>query len=204
MPQKMRIIIVALILSSLPLSASAGWFWNKPEAPKKTIATTATENRAPELSDAEKEIAEAKYKIVDACFSKEDVDCLIANQDSFWYTESELNYLINAKSAKAKKPLVSDFNLGAENDYLKISADAKKIIKGKISFNLKLEQDGKKIKLNLSKTKLFGFPVPGSWIGKPLNEALDEYLSFIYKDSRYQGFSFSNSNGIIKIRPEFE
>lgn len=204
MSQKTRIIIVAFMLSVIPLAASAGWFWNKQNKTVVEKNIIPAEKQIAELSAAGKETAEAKYKIVDACFSKKDVDCLMANQDNFWFTTTELNYLINTKSAKTKKPLVSDFNLSNENGYLVVSANAKKIIKGNISFNLKIEQENGKARLNLSKTKLFGFPVPGSWFSKPLTEALDKYLSFIYNDSRYQGFTFSNDNEIIKIRPEFK
>lgn len=199
--RKKAFIFILLIIAAVPLSVSAGWFWNKPAA--KTNAPVEIVLPA-ELSTAGKEVADAKYKILEESFEKKNVDSVIANQDSFWFTAPELNYLFVDKSANAKKPLISNFHLNNENDSLKISATFNKIIKGKISFNAEIEQENNKVRLNLSKTRLAGFPIPGSWLSKPLNNALDEYLSFLYNDNRYQGFTFSNSNGVIKIHPEFK
>lgn len=194
-------IFIFLLFAVIPFSVSAGFFWNKPTVKTNTPAEIALPE---ELSAAGKEVADAKYKILEESFEKKNIDLIIANQDSFWFTISELNYLFTEKSVKAKKPLLSDFNLTNENNSLKISANFKKIIKGKISFNLTVGQEENKIRLNLSKTRLSGFPIPGFLISRPLNESLDKYLSFLYNDSRYQGFTFSNNNEILKIYPKFK
>lgn len=199
--RKKAFIFILLIIAAVPLSVSAGWFWNKPTA--KTNAPAEIVLPA-ELSTAGKEVADAKYRILEESFEKKNIDSVIANQDSFWFTAPELNYLFVDKSANAKKPLISSFHLSNENNSLKVSATFKKIIRGTISFNAEIEQENNKIRLNLSKTRLAGFPIPGSWLSKPLNNALDEYLSFLYNDNRYQGFTFSNNNGVIKIHPEFK
>jgi len=197
-----KIFISLLIaVAAVPLSASAGWFWNKPALPEKTsVAVTLPA----ELTTAEKEITDAKYKIWGDGFEKKNVDSVIASADSFWFTVPELNYLFTSKSAGVKKPLLSDFKLTDDNNVLSISANFKKFLKGHVSFIAQVSNENNKVKLNLSRARIFGIPIPGSWLSKPLNNGIDEYLNFLYNDTRYQGFTFSNDNGIIKIRPEFK
>jgi hypothetical protein len=197
-----KFFIIALMLAaSIPLSVSASWFWGN-SANQKNISTIT--NQTAELSDAGKTIADAKYKIWEAGFEKKNVDSVIANADTFWFTVPELNYLFASVGATVKKPLLSDFKLTDDNNILSVSATFKKFIQGKISFTTQIANDNNKIKLNISKARFFGIPVPSAWFSNPLNKGIDEYLAFLYKDSRYQGFSFSNENGIIKIRPEFK
>ena len=196
-------IFISLLIAAaaVPLSASAGWFWNKTALPEKTSVAVAL---PAELTTAEKEIADAKYKIWGDGFEKKNVDSVIASADSFWFTVPELNYLFTSKSAGVKKPLLSDFKLTDDNNVLSISANFKKFLKGHVSFIAQVSNENNKVKLNLSRARIFGIPIPGSWLSKPLNNGIDEYLNFLYNDTRYQGFTFSNDNGIIKIRPEFK
>lgn len=197
-----KIFISLLIaVAAIPLSASASWFWNKTTSPEKISVAVAL---PAELTTAEKEIADAKYKIWGDGFEKKNVDSVIANADSFWFTVPELNYLFTSKSAGVKKPLLSDFKLSDDNNVLIISANFKKFLKGHVSFITQISNENNKVKLNLSRARIFGIPIPGSWLSKPLNNGLNEYLAFLYNDSRYQGFTFSNDNWVIKIRPEFK
>lgn len=197
-----KVFIIALVLvATIPLSVSAGWFWNKPAAQKNISTIT---DQTVELSDAGKTTVDAKYKIWEDGFEKKNVDSVIANADNFWFTVPELNYLFASVGATVKKPLLSDFKLTDDNNVLSVSANFKKFLKGHVSFIVQISNENNKVKLNLSRARIFGIPVPGSWLSKPLNKGIDEYLAFLYNDSRYQGFSFSNENGIIKIRPEFK
>lgn len=196
-------IFISLLIAAaaVPLSASAGWFWNKPALPEKTSVAVAL---PAELTTAEKEVADAKYKVWGDGFEKKNVDSVIANADSFWFTVPELNYLFASVGATVKKPLLSDFKLTDDNNILSVSANFKKFLKGRVSFTLQVVNENNKVKLNLSRARIFGVPIPGSWLSKPLNNGIDEYLNFLYNDTRYQGSTFSNNNGIIKIRPEFK
>jgi len=197
-----KVFISALILVAIiPLSVSASWFWNKPTAQKNVSTIT---NQTTGLSGAEKTIADAKYKIWEDGFEKKNIDSVIANADNFWFTVPELNYLFASVSATVKKPLLSDFKLTDDNNILSVSANFKKFVRGHVSFTAQMTNDNNKVKLDLSKVRIFGLPVPSSWVSKPLNDGIDEYFAFIYNDSRYQGFTFSNDNGVLKIHPEFK
>ena len=189
-----------LAVCAVPLSASAFWFWDKPAAP----TTTAVALQTAGLTPAEKTAADAKYKIWAASFEKGDVAAVIANQNMFWFTVPELNYIFASETGKVKEPVLTDFNLVDDGGTLNISANFQKIFKGHFSFSAKVVQENKKAHLSLSKLKLYGFPLPASWLSRPLNEAIDEYFSFLYKDTRFQDFTFSDLNGSLKLKPNFK
>ncbi|MFZ4631623.1 MAG: hypothetical protein ACOYL8_00255 [Patescibacteria group bacterium] len=195
---KKILLLSAFILLIMPLSASAFWFWDKPAAKVETKIVTP----AAELSEAEKLSADAKYKIWNASFEKKDMNAVIANNNNFWFTTAELNYLFNSESGKAKTPLLSNFKLTNENNVLNVSADFKRILKGRFSFNFQLTDENNKIKLNISKTKIYGVPIPSSWVSGTIDRELDQYFSFLYKDSRYQGISLSSENNVLKLNLE--
>ena len=201
---KKVLIILILTILVVPLSASAFWFWDKPIAKTDAIAISPAINYNTELTNAEKIIADSKYKLWYDGFEKKDVQSVIANQNNFWFNIAEINYLFNSENSKTKNPLLNNFKLTDEGGTLNVSADFKKIISGNFSFNVKIVNDGNKIKLDISKLRIYWFPLPASFISNPLNKSLDEYFSFLYNDNRYQGFSFSNDNGILKLKPEFK
>jgi len=201
MKKKINFLVFLLLIGLIiPATASAFWFWNKP-------ATPATPNQAAiaaELTTAQKTQAEAKYEIWADSFEKRDVAAVIANQNMFWFTVPELNYIFAHETKKAKKPILTDFNLTDNNGLLSITANFQQIVKGHFTFNAQIVTSDKRGALNISKLRLYGLPVPATWLSKPLNRALNEYFSFLYKDERYQGFSFSDNNGVLKLKPEFK
>jgi len=200
---KKKINFLAILLLAgliMPAAASAFWFWNKPAAP---VAT----DKAPiaaELTAAQKNQAEVKYKIWSNSFEKRDVAAVIANQNMFWFTIPELNYIFAQETKKAKKPILTDFTLTDNDGSLAVSANFQQIIKGHFTFNAQIVTNDKRAYLNISKLKLYGLPVPAAWLSKPLNRAINDYFSFLYEDERYQGFSFSDNSGVLKLKPEFK
>lgn len=196
---KKTILTLAIVILSTPLMTSASWFWSKP-TPSSVITTQIATT---EINQAEKDIADTKYKLWDQSFEKRDIESVIKNKDNFWFTTKELNYLFNKEGAKAKKPLLSNFVLTNDGNQLKVSADFKKIVSGHLSFDTKLENIDNKIRLKLSKAKVFGISVPAYLLSGQFNKELDKYFSFLYKDSRYQGFDFSNQNNILKLNLKF-
>lgn len=195
------IIILLLASAALPLSASAFWFWNKPMTTVAPVTNVAQETT---LTPAEKIQADTKYKIWAASFEKRDRKAVQANQDMFWFTIPELNYIFETETKKAKNPILTNFNLTDNNGNLNITADFQKIVKGRFSFTAQVITENKKAHLSLSKLKLYGWPLPASLLSRPLNQALDEYFTFLYSDPNYQGFTFSNLNGRLKLKPEFK
>ena len=203
------LIILFLAALTIPLSASAGWFWNKKPAktvpaPSATSAPTVSSATISELNEIDKKIVDAKYKIWADSFEKENVELVIANQDKFFFTVPELNYLFNSEAKKYKKPFLTDFNLTINQDGFNIAANFQQIIKGRFSFNAKVVKENNKARLSISKVRLYGFPVPSSWLSNPLNKEIDKYFTFLYADNRYDGFSFTNNNGVLKLKPEFK
>ena len=193
-------VLLLLIGLVMPAAASAFWFWNKPTTPTTPDKTPVAE----ELTTTQKTQAEAKYKVWADSFEKRDVAAVIANQNMFWFTVPELNYIFAHETKKAKKPILTDFNLTDNNGLLSITANFQQIVKGHFTFNAQIVTSDKRGALNISKLRLYGLPVPATWLSKPLNRALNEYFSFLYKDERYQGFSFSDNNGVLKLKPEFK
>jgi glycosidase len=200
MRQKLFIILMLAALA-VPLSASAFWFWDKPA---KTAPSASTSAVSPELTAAEKEIVAAKYKTWADSFEKNNIASVIANQDNFFFTAPELNYLFATETKKQKYPILTDFKLTIIGDVFNISANFKEIFTGHFSFQSQIINENNKAHLNLSKVRLYGFPIPSSWLSGPLNKAIDEYFAFLYADSRYNGFSFTSDNGILKFKPEFK
>lgn len=199
---KKFLILSILFILVAPLSASADWFWNK-STTKNIKQTTVTSIVPVELSAEEKSLADAKYKLWDESFEKRDIEAVIKNKDNFWFTVAEINYLFNAESAKAKKPLLNNFILTANDSPLAVSADFNRIVKGHISFSAQIGQNENRLKLNLSRVRIFGLPIPAQWLTKSFNNGLDEYFAFLYRDSRYQGFEFSDDNGTLKFNLKF-
>lgn len=190
-------IAILLTVFIIPLSVSAFWGWGK-----KT--QSAPPPVAKELSAAEKEAADYKYKLWQDSFDQRDVGAVMVNQDKFFFTVPELNYLFNSEAAKAKKPFVTDFNLSADGETLKVAANFRKKLTGRVTFTTKAVIKENKIRFNISKAKFRGWPVPASWINGLLNRELDDYFSFLYADKRYQTISFTNANGVLKLKPEFK
>lgn len=202
-----KIIFVLLLLfaclSLKPVQVSAFWWFNQtktvsPGTPSKPV------NNVTILDDKGKEVATAKYKIWADSFEKEKIDQVIANKNNFWFTVSELNYIFATETKKAKSPIITNFNLTTSQDNLNIVGDFHKIINGHFSFIAKPVTVDKKARLEISYVKLYGMPIPAKWLADPLNKALDEFFSFLYKDPRYQGFTFLNKNNALQFIPEFK
>lgn len=185
----------------IPLSAGAFWPWNKNKTEPVAKTTTATEAG---LSEAGRVLADAKYRLFEKGFEKKDVEAVIANQNSLWFTASEVNYLFEKQSASAKKPLLKNLVFNIKDDALNISADFQKIIKGKLSFTARLKADGPYLRTEIEKVKLYGMPVPSSWVSRSFNKELDSYLKFIYQDERYQGVDIIIKDGLIKLNFRFK
>jgi hypothetical protein len=198
MNKKFLILLLAVVMI-IPLSASAGWFWDKP-AP---TAAPAAES-APELNKVAPDEVAAKYKLWADSFAKRNVEAVIANQNNFWFTIPELNYLFASETKKQKNPVLTDFKLTANNDTFNIAANFRQIVPGRFSFMAKVVKENNKAHLSLSQIRLYGWPIPASWVSKPLNKAIDEYFAFLYADSRYNGFTFSATDGVLKLKPEFK
>ncbi len=195
---KKAILTMAILAFSAPSLVSAAWIWSKPAVTPSIQPTISTE-----INQAEKDIADTKYKLWEESFEKKNIESVIKNKDNFWFTTKELNYLFNKEGAKAKKPLLSNFVLTNDGAQLKVSANFKKIISGHLSFETKVENIDNKIRLKLSKTKVFGISVPAYLLSGQFNKELDEYFSFLYKDKRYQGFELLNQNNILKLNLKF-
>lgn len=207
---KKSLLMAAIIFLIIPLSVSAFWPWSKNKDKiddKKTEQATqvsgATSNNQAGLSDAAKLIAAAKYKTWEDGFEKENVDAIINNQNNFWFTTAELSYLFNTVGAEIKKPFLSNLNLYLEDSLLKVSADFQKFIKGQLTFDLRTENRNEHLLLNLSKVRLFGFPVPATLLERPINSELEDYFEFLYEDERYQGFDLSINENILKLDLRF-
>lgn len=193
---KKSIFTIAIIILAAPMFVSAAWFWSKP-------AAAPTQTPVVEINSAEKDMADAKYKLWDEGVEKKNIESVMKNKDNFWVTTKELNYLFDKESSKAKTPLLSNLKLTNDNNQLKVTANFKKFISGHFSFDLQFINSENKIRLQLSKVKVYGIPVPSYWVSNPLNKELDKYLAFLYNDSRYQGFDFSNQNNILKLNLKF-
>lgn len=192
----MPLVLLAVLLA--PLSAGAFWPWNKKPAEQKT--PVAIESG---LSESAQAVADAKYRLFENGFEKKDVEAVIVNRNNFWFTLDELVYLFNKENATAKKPLLKNLTLSSENGALQVSAEFKRIVKGKFSFILKPKTEGARLYAEIDKAKLYGIPVPASWINRPFNRELDSYLNFLYQDERYQGVDININDEMVKLDLRF-
>ncbi len=192
----MPLILLTVLL--LPLSAGAFWPWNKKAVEQKT--PVAVESG---LSESAQAVADAKYRLFENGFEKKDIEAVIANRDSFWFTLDELVYLSNKESATAKNPLLKNLVLSSENGALKVSAEFQRVIKGKLSFVLKPKTVGARLYTEIEKARLYGIPIPSTWISRSFNRELDSYLNFLYQDERYQGVDINIDNEMVKINLSF-
>lgn len=192
------IIIISMLI--IPASVNAFWPWTKNKTEKKVVEL----QEKIELSEADKSLAGAKYKIWEDGFEKKNVNEIIANRNNYVISVSGLNYLFNSENDKAKNPLLNNFKLQVNDSLLNVSADFKKHIRGSFSFSAQVEDVDNKIRLNLSKVKLYGIPLPGSLVSRPINKALDEYFEFLYEDERYQGFDFISNEDLLQLKFNFE
>lgn len=194
-------ILLAAFLA--PLSAGAFWPWNK----NKTEQRVKIDNPVvieTGLSESGKIFADAKYRLFEKGFEKKDVEAVIANQSSLWFTSNEIMYLFEKQSASAKKPLLKNLAFNIKEETLNISADFQKIIKGKLSFTAKLKTEGAHLRVDVEKARLYNMPVPSSWVSRSFNRELDAYLKFLYQDPRYQGAEITIKNDIVKINFKFK
>lgn len=193
-----KTILVALILIATPLTASAFWPFAKKVTPKSEVALNDS------FTEADKEIAKNKYKIWERAFEEKNVDVAINNQNNFSYSVKEINYLIEEVSKSAKKPTFTNAKLDVNGSTINVSATFHKIIKGRFSFNAQVISVDNKVRLSFNNVKLYGISFPTKWFASQINKALDDYFSFLYKDSRYQGFSFSVEEDVLTLKPIFK
>lgn len=198
--KKKTLFIIIISMLIVPFSVHAFWPWTKNKTEKQVVESQVKV----ELSETDKSLAGAKYKLWEDSFEKKNVNEVITNKNNYIITVSELNYLFNSENDKAKKPLLNNFKLKNNNSLLEISADFKKHIKGNFSFSAQIEDVDNKIRLKLSKAKLYGVPIPASLVSKPINKALDEYFKFLYQDKRYQGFDFIINKDLLQLKFNFE
>ena len=187
MKYKIQIISIFIItlFSSIPSTTSAFWFFNSSNTNTKTA-----EFPIQTLTDKEKTEASLKYKLWVNGFEKKDVEAVISNSDKFIYTIPELNYILEIEGKSIKNPTITNANIKNNNNILSATADIHKIINGTFSFNVNVIPINNKIQLELTNVKLYGISIPSKWLEKPINKSADEYFDFMYKDKRYQGFSF--------------
>jgi hypothetical protein len=196
------LIFLAVIGLSIviPKTASAFWWFGQK---KTTVATKTTTVSETVLSEQDKINLAAKYKIWCDAFESKNIEAAILNQNNFSFTVPEINYLLKDRSKKSKNPTLTGASVTTSNGNINVAATFHKIINGQFSFVAKVVSVNNKIRLKLSAVRLFGVPVPTSWLEGPVNNALDEYFAFLYKDSRYQGFAFTNNNGLFQLKLNF-
>ena len=200
-------IIFSLLVLIIPLTTNAFWPFsrnknNNVSEIKKAVLEDNI-NQTIESSSDNQLLADLKYQIFEKGFEKKDIDAIIANKNNLQFTSSEINYLFNKESSKVKNPLLTNFKLIISDDIFKITADFKKFIKGRASFNAKLKNEDNKIKLKVEKLKIYGISMPSFLANKPFNKALDDYFNFLYQDDRYRGFDISIDKDTVKINLQF-
>lgn len=156
----------------------------------------------PLTAGAEELDAEARYEKWQESFEKGNVDKVIENKDYFYFEQAELNQLSNSESEKAEKPFAVDFTISLEDDMLRINANFKKVLKGKIYFEaLPLEDN---LGFEVLKAKYYWFRLPAKWIEKKLNQAVDEYFDFLYQDDRFKKAEVVIKDGTARLLLEFK
>lgn len=191
-------LLALIILLGGISSAQAGWLpWDKKSMPPEKIASD-------ELNDAGKQAAAAKYAIWHQAFEKGELTALENNQGNFHFTLAELKYIMATESAKVKKPLFTDFDIKDNQGQPTVTATFNRFVRGRLSFSFTVTNAEEKARLEISRARIFGVPVPASWLENPFNKALDEYFSKLYQNPRYQDFSFSYQDGAMEILIEME
>ena len=167
------LILLAVIGLSIiiPKTASAFlWFGQK----KTTVTTKTTTVSQPVSNEQDKINLAAKYKVWYDVFESKNIEAAIINQNNFSFTVPEINYLLKDRSSKSKNATLTGASVTTSNGNINVSTTFHKIIKGQFSFVAKVVSVNNKIRLKLSAVRLFGVPVPTSWLEGPVNNALDE------------------------------
>jgi hypothetical protein len=184
----------------LPLTVSAFWWFGS----NKTNTVSAPVVPEQKFSEQDKLNLNNKYKIWTESFEKKNIESLIANQNKFIFSLSELNYLSATESKKVKNPTLTELNIASQGSDFSVKAQFHKFINGHFSFIASVVSVENKINVKLTNVRLYGVPVPAKLLEKPVNKELDKYFAFMYADSRYQGFSFINKDESIQLKPEFK
>jgi len=186
-------LLTLLVLLGGISSAQAGWLsWDKKNMPPEKVVSD-------ELSDAGKQAAAAKYALWYQAFEKGELDAIASGRGNFRFTLAELKYIMATESAKVKKPLFTNFDIKDNQGQPAITADFHRFVRGRLSFSFTVTSVNDKAKIKVGRARIFGLPVPSSWLENPFNKALDEYFAKLYKDPRYQGFSFSYQDEVMEI-----
>lgn len=192
------LLVIGLIAVTPKTVSAFSWFGQK-----KSVANT-VKVEPQGLSDQEKINASAKFKIWDEAFEKKNIDVVIASQDKFLFSVSEINYILDTEGKKVKKPTLTSASITSSNGNINVAANFHKFISGRFSFIAKVVSVDNKIRLKLSAVKLYGISIPAKWLEEPINKELDKYFAFLYKDSRYQGFTINISDTVLQLKPEFK
>lgn len=192
------LLFIIIMSFCLPFTTSAFWWFNQSPTVQKQAPI---ENIS--LDDNAKIEASNKYKIWEDSFGKKNIESVIANSDNFIFTIPELNYLFETESLKVKNPSITNVLLTKDQNNIKVTANFHKFINGHFSFDARIISVENKIRLELSSVSFYGFPIPAKWLSNPANNALDDYFSFLYKNEKYKGFSFTINNDTLQLKPEF-
>jgi len=188
-------LMVGSLFFILPKPAAAFWWFDKPQVATSSISI---------LDDQAKTNLAVKYKLWEVAFEKKDVEAVIASQDKFLFTVPEINYLFATEVKNIKSPTLTDVGVTSSNGNINVAANFHKFISGRFSFIAKPVSVENKLRLQLMHVKFYGFSVPTAWLEEPVNNALDNYFSFLYKDSRYQGFTFISNDNSLQFKPTFK
>ncbi|HTW96739.1 MAG TPA: hypothetical protein VMD74_03750 [Candidatus Methylomirabilis sp.] len=144
--------------------------------------------------------AESKYQNWRDAFNKKDLSLVLNDSQNLYFTETEINYLVDQELLAMAKPVARDVQISFTENL--ISASGESLLKnlgGQFSLQMKIVPDGKRINLQVTRARLHNFYFPSFLAQTFLRYQLRGMIDFLYSDPEHQSLTVTVGNGFIQL-----
>lgn len=175
---KKFLIIIVLLFLIVPIAAHAFSLSDIFSFLKKEDKIIEAE---PEPNPAITVLAEEKYKIWKDAFENKDIEIVMSNVSNLFFSEGELNYLIEKRLKDMKYPPAKEVKVFLKEGLIKIRGISKiKFFKGSFELNIKPVQKERRIVLEVKKARFKKFYFPSFVASILLKKEMDDTMAFLY------------------------
>ncbi len=197
---KKLLIIIILLFLIVPVSANAFSFSNIFSFFKKEKIEIEIEIE-PEPFIIE--YAEEKYKAWTKAFKNKDTELVLANKDNLYFSEWELNYLIQKRLKDIKHPPAENVKIFLKDNLIKVKGKSlARFFKGEFELDIKPVKKGKRVVLEVKRTRFQRIYFPSFIASIMLKKEMDDTMNFLYSHGGVEELEIIVEEDNLELRYE--
>jgi hypothetical protein len=144
--------------------------------------------------------AESKYQNWEKAYLNHSITGVFSDSHNLYFTEAELNYLIDQQLASATDPVARDVVISFSDNLIKVSGySLVKNFTGQFYLEGKIVAAGQRINIQVTKARYHNFYFPAFIAQSLLRGQLGKMIDFLYSDANYQNLSVTVGSGFIEL-----